>query len=66
MRIAPLHCRWAQEVQEEMAAFPNGEYDDLHDAAVWGLSRIRDGNFVRLASDETEEDWVPHTPRAYY
>jgi predicted phage terminase large subunit-like protein len=63
---APLHCRWAQEVQEEMAAFPNGEYDDLHDAAVWGLSRIRDGNFVRLASDETEEDWVPHTPRAYY
>jgi len=64
---APLRCKWAQDVQEEMAAFPHGAYDDIHDAAVWGLLRIREGNFVRTASDEAEEeDYTPRAPREYY
>jgi hypothetical protein len=66
MVYAPLRCKWVQDLQEEMAAFPHGTYDDLHDAAVWGLLRIREGNFVRTASDEAEEDYVPSPPRSYY
>src|SRR5215831_18955500 len=41
---APLHQRWTQDAVEQMAAFPHGEVDDLHDAAVWGLMRFRQGN----------------------
>jgi predicted phage terminase large subunit-like protein len=63
---APLNRRWVQEVIEEMGAFPHGEYDDLHDAAVWGLMRLRNGNLIRTASDETEEEWTPWPSRQYY
>jgi predicted phage terminase large subunit-like protein len=64
---APLHLRWALDVVEEMAAFPNGEYDDLHDAAVWGLMRLRRGNLIRLNGDPGEDDdWQPRGRRQYY
>jgi predicted phage terminase large subunit-like protein len=64
---APLRSRWVTDVVEEMAAFPNGANDDLHDAAVWGLLRIREGNFIRTASDETEEEeYQPRPRREYY
>ena len=33
---------------------------------VWGLMRIRQGNLIRLASDETEEEWKPRAPREKY
>jgi predicted phage terminase large subunit-like protein len=33
---APLRYPWVQNLQEEMASFPYGESDDMHDAAVWG------------------------------
>jgi hypothetical protein len=38
----------------------------LTDASVWGLMRIRQGNLIRLASDETEEEWKPRPAREYY
>jgi len=38
-----------------MAACPFGEYDDLHDAAVQGLMRFRQGGLIRISSDEAEE-----------
>jgi predicted phage terminase large subunit-like protein len=64
---APLGRRWVDEVREEMAAFPHGPYDDLHDAAVQGLLRIREGGLIRIASDETEEEERPkRMPRKYY
>ena len=53
---APPNRRWAQEVVEEMASFPCGEFDDLHDAAVLGLLRLRRGGF-RIATDVQEEEW---------
>src|SRR5262249_21611675 len=56
---APLGRRWVEEVREEMAAFPNGENDDLHDAAVWGLLYLRQGNWVRLGDDPADEEWKP-------
>jgi predicted phage terminase large subunit-like protein len=47
--------RWAHEVVEQMAAFPNAEHDDLVDATVQALLRFRQGGFLRLESDEREE-----------
>jgi predicted phage terminase large subunit-like protein len=57
--------RWADEVVEQMAAFPNAEHDDLVDSSVQALIRFRQGGFLRLASDEEDE---PQTFRrkAYY
>jgi predicted phage terminase large subunit-like protein len=66
---APRGRRWAEEVIEEMAAFPFGQYDDLHDAAVQGLFRFRQGGLIRIASDETEEEATTQSrrgPVAYY
>ena len=64
---APLGQRWVEQVRHEMATFPLGEYDDLHDAAVWALLRIRHGNLVRLGSDEEDDrDWNPRPPTKYY
>jgi phage terminase large subunit-like protein len=62
---APLRCRWAQELVEEMAAIPFGAFDDMHDSAVWGLKRIRRGGF-RIPTDEEEEEYVPLPPREFY
>jgi predicted phage terminase large subunit-like protein len=62
---APLRCKWAQDLQEEMAAFPYGESDDMHDAAVWGLLRVRRSGF-RIPSDEPDEEWKPRPRRQYY
>lgn len=63
---APLGQRWVEQVREEMAAWPHAEFDDLHDAAVWGLLRIRQGNLIHLGSDEEDEEWKPRLPRKYY
>ena len=58
--------RWADEVIDECAAFPHGEYDDLVDSTTQALMRYRQGNFVQLPSD----DWVDKEPsvhlRSYY
>ena len=40
-----------QHLHEEMADFPYGENDDLHDAAIWGLLRIRCGGYTDLACE---------------
>ena len=47
--------RWAEEVIEEMAAFPNSDHDDLVDSATQALIRFRKGGFLRLQSDEPDE-----------
>jgi predicted phage terminase large subunit-like protein len=47
--------RWAEEVVEEIAAFPFGSHDDLVDSTVMALMRFRQGGFIRLPSDEPEE-----------
>ena len=45
---------WAEELIEECAAFPNGEYDDLVDSTTQALMRYRQGNFVQLPTDDWE------------
>jgi predicted phage terminase large subunit-like protein len=57
--------RWAEEVMEECASFPNGEHDDLVDSTSQALLRFRQGGFIRLNSDELDE-FVPRKKAAYY
>jgi hypothetical protein len=61
----PLSRWWVQELVEEIAAFPFGESDDAHDAAIWGLLRIRRSGF-RIATDDEDEEWTPRAVRKYY
>lgn len=46
--------RFAEEVVEEFAAFPNGEHDDLVDSSTQALLRFRQGGFLKLNSDEDD------------
>lgn len=47
--------RWAEEVVDEIAAFPFGQNDDHVDTTVMALMRFRQGGFIRLPSDEPDE-----------
>lgn len=47
--------RWAEEVIEEMASFPNSDHDDLVDSSTQALIRFRKGGFIRLQTDEEDE-----------
>lgn len=57
---------WADEMIEEVAAFPNGEYDDLVDSMTQALMRYRQGNFVQLPTDDWEESEKSARVRVYY
>ena len=58
--------RWAEEVIEEFAAFPNAEHDDLVDSSTQALLRFRQGGFVPLHSDEEEEELEHNKVADYY
>jgi predicted phage terminase large subunit-like protein len=57
--------RWAEDVVEEFARFPNAEHDDLMDSGVQALIRFRQGGFLRLDSDEEDEPFS-RVKRSYY
>jgi len=57
---------FADELIEEVAAFPNGEYDDLVDSMTQALMRYRQGNFVQLPTDSWENDETSARVRVYY
>ena len=57
---------WADELIEEMAAFPNGEFDDLVDSATQALMRYRQGNFVQLPTDDWQDEETSARVHAYY
>lgn len=57
---------WAEELVEEVAAFPNGEHDDLVDSMTQALMRYRQGNFVQLPSDDWEDTDQSVKVAAYY
>ena len=59
--------KFSEEVIDECAAFPNGDYDDYCDSMSMALIRYRKGGFVRLDSDEEDEDPVyKPASRTYY
>lgn len=61
--------RWAEEVVEEIAAFPAGEHDDLTDSTTQALLRIRQGGLIRLKRDyepDDTPDWFRSRKRYYF
>jgi predicted phage terminase large subunit-like protein len=58
--------RWAREVIEEVASFPNGENDDFVDTTSQALLRFRQGGFIPLDSDEQEDRTFMRRRAAYY
>ena len=58
--------RWAEEVIEELAAFPNSDHDDFVDSTSQALLRFRKGGFIRLDSDEQDEPRSFRRRGAYY
>jgi predicted phage terminase large subunit-like protein len=64
---APEH-RWAREVMEECNDFPSGANDDLVDSTTLALLRFRQGGFIKLPSDEPEDDYLYRYKKkaAYY
>jgi predicted phage terminase large subunit-like protein len=58
--------RWAAEVIEECAEFPNGEYDDYVDTVVMSLMRFRKGGYIRVPADFDEPEEKQHRLRRKY
>ena len=55
MVYAPTDEHFAQEVIEECAAFPNGQYDDYVDSMTQAVLRYRQGGFVSTYSDDWDD-----------
>jgi predicted phage terminase large subunit-like protein len=58
--------RWADELIDNMAAFPNGSHDDDVDSAVMAITRFRQGGFLRLESDYEDNEHFQMARRAAY
>jgi predicted phage terminase large subunit-like protein len=54
-RVWVPNRNWAEELVEEVAAFPAGEHDDMVDSMTQALLRYRQGGFLRLPTDEPED-----------
>jgi predicted phage terminase large subunit-like protein len=57
--------RFADEVVEECAAFPNGEHDDLADSMTQAILRFRQGGFIMTPSDYEDDEYY-REKREYY
>ena len=58
--------RWAQEVVDQVAEFPNGEHDEFVDCTSQALMRFRQGGLIRLDSDEWKDDKNFRPPKREY
>ena len=58
--------RWAEEVVEQFAGFPNTEHDDLVDSSTQALLRFRQGGFIPIHSDEEDEPLEHNRTANYY
>jgi predicted phage terminase large subunit-like protein len=58
--------RWADQLMEEIASFPNGDHDDLVDSTSQALLRFRRGGFISITSDEQEDERSYGRRAAYY
>jgi predicted phage terminase large subunit-like protein len=60
--------RWAQEVSDQIAEFPNAEHDEHVDCTSMALMRFRQGGFIRIQSDEKDEPdlFKPRRSAVYY
>ena len=60
------NSKFADEVIEEVASFPNGDHDDYCDSMTMAIMRFRQGGFISLQGEEEPEDWFPRRSREYY
>ena len=60
------NSKFADEVIEEVASFPNGDHDDYCDSMTMAIMRFRQGGFVSLQGEDISEDWFPRKSREYY
>ena len=58
--------KFADEVIEEVASFPNGDHDDYCDSMTMALLRFRQGGFISLQGEDEPENWFPRGAREYY
>lgn len=67
-RVWVPNRNWAEELVEEVAAFPSGEHDDMVDSMTQALLRYRKGGFLRLPTDEPDDiRWFRgHRKEKYY
>ena len=65
-RVWAPQRRWADEVIEEVAAFPNGRNDDYVDTVSQAINRIRKGGMVKTRHDEKDDDYYGYRRRAAY
>jgi predicted phage terminase large subunit-like protein len=57
--------KFADEVIEECAAFPNGDHDDLVDSMTQAVMRFRQGGLIKHPEDYVDEK-TTKTKRVYY
>lgn len=57
---------WAEEVVEEVASFPSGDFDDYTDTVSMAMARFRRGGYIGTALDEQEPEQYFQRRRAYY
>jgi predicted phage terminase large subunit-like protein len=57
--------RWAEELVEEVAGFPFASNDDQVDTTIMALMRFRQGGFIRLPTDEKDEE-LPYRSKVDY
>jgi predicted phage terminase large subunit-like protein len=60
----PAGKRWAEELIEQVAAFPVVDHDDLVDITSMALARFRQGGFLVLPTDAVDEPAPPRRPGA--
>lgn len=58
--------KFAEDVIEEVASFPNGDHDDYCDSMTMAVMRFRQGGFIDLKGEEIPENWYPRRAREYY
>lgn len=58
--------RWAREVIDQVAEFPNSEHDEHVDCISQALMRFRQGGFIRIQSDLQDEPQEKRRKVEYY
>jgi len=64
--FAPMHEHFAQELVEECAAFPFGDYDDYVDSMTQAVMRIKQGGIVRNKDSYQDEPLPDRSNLTYY
>ncbi len=67
-RVWAPNTHWAEEVINEVAEFPSGEFDDYVDSVSLALRRFRTGGYVGTALDEPDEvrEFRSNRGKGYY